>query len=313
MACPIWPEHRDHGSASQRIAYGASGAPRTATVVACPVCGEFEISIMASEELKRAVPDEIRWRLSWATRSASEAGAPLRLLSADLKRTAESVAEPQSPVEKADLLLKVLGSRTRALGERVGFDPKMGWPLIYARGEREAARLLTSLKRLDYLSFLADGSGIELTFKGWERLQALRLVPTVSTKVFVAMWFDPSMDPVFDDGIFPALQALGYDPIRVDREHFLGKIDDYIVKSIRESCMVVADFTGHRQGVYWEAGFGFGLGLPVVYTCRESEIGDAHFDTRQYNHVCWTDAADLARKIRERIEATITNRPKPRT
>ena len=32
---------------------------------------------------------------------------------------------------------------------------------------------------------------------------------------------------------------------------------------------MVCDLTGYRGGVYFEAGFASGLGLPVIYTCRK--------------------------------------------
>jgi nucleoside 2-deoxyribosyltransferase len=32
---------------------------------------------------------------------------------------------------------------------------------------------------------------------------------------------------------------------------------------------LVCDLTGYRGGVYFEAGFAYGLGLPVIYICRK--------------------------------------------
>ncbi|MCY3659532.1 MAG: hypothetical protein OXG36_10995, partial [Caldilineaceae bacterium] len=85
---------------------------------------------------------------------------------------------------------------------------------------------------------------------------------------FVAMWFDTSMEEAYDQGFMPAIEAAGYEPYRVDREHFLGKVDDRIIDAIRQSRFVVADFTcgsdGARGGVYFEAGFAHGLGIQVV-------------------------------------------------
>jgi nucleoside 2-deoxyribosyltransferase len=67
----------------------------------------------------------------------------------------------------------------------------------------------------------------------------------------------------------------------------------------------VADFTLHKAGVYFESGFALGLGIPVIWTCREDELVKTHFDTRQYNHVVWKDEQDLFEKLKRRIEATI--------
>jgi len=48
-----------------------------------------------------------------------------------------------------------------------------------------------------------------------------------------------------------------------------------------------------------------GLGIPVIWTCREDHKKNLHFDTRQYNHIFWADEADLFEKLGQRIEATI--------
>lgn len=82
-----------------------------------------------------------------------------------------------------------------------------------------------------------------------------------------------------------------------------GKIDDRIIAEIRIAGLVVADFTGGRGGVYYEAGYAQGLGIPVVWTCREDYFREkgVHFDTRQYNHIVWRDAADLREKLKNRL------------
>ena len=133
---------------------------------------------------------------------------------------------------------------------------------------------------------------------------------------FVAMWFDPLMDSTYDRGFKRGIEQAGYKPYRVkdDRNHS-NKIDDLIMAEIRRSRFVVADFTcgqvedrkGNpayipRASVYFEAGFAQGLGIPVVYTCREDFMDCLAFDTRQINHMEWVDKEDLARKLKDRLE-----------
>jgi hypothetical protein len=51
--------------------------------------------------------------------------------------------------------------------------------------------------------------------KGWERVDEVRPsmgVGMLLRDVFVAMWFDKSMNPVYEDGIRPAIVQAGYDP-----------------------------------------------------------------------------------------------------
>lgn len=58
-------------------------------------------------------------------------------------------------------------------------------------------------------------------------------------------------------------------------------------------------------------GFALGLGLPVIWLCREDELAGVHFDNRQYNFILWQpDALDeLERRLKNRIEATLGHGP----
>jgi hypothetical protein len=158
---------------------------------------------------------------------------------------------------------------------------------------------------------------IKLTAKGFERMEALESGAAPTRQAFVAMWFDPSMDAAFDKGFEPAIREAGYDPRRIDRKEHNNKIDDEIIAEIRRSRFVVADFTCGavtvddkpiavaRGGVYYEAGFAQGLNIPVIWSCHEKMINHVHFDTRQFNHITWTNPADLKTKLLNRIRAVI--------
>ena len=72
---------------------------------------------------------------------------------------------------------------------------------------------------------------------------------------------------------------------------------------------MVADFTGNRGGVYYEAGFAGGLGIPVIWIVHEDDLDDVHFDTRQYNHITYSTPEELRDKLKARILATIQTSP----
>ena len=67
----------------------------------------------------------------------------------------------------------------------------------------------------------------------------------------------------------------------------------------------MADFTENNAGVYYEAGLPRGLGIKVISTCHSDFVKKLHFDTRQYNHVVWSSAAELRSKLNDRIVATV--------
>ena len=101
----------------------------------------------------------------------------------------------------------------------------------------------------------------------------------------------------------------GYEPKRIDRHPHNQKIDDEIIAMIRRSKFVIADLTGQRGGVYFEAGFAMGLGREVIWTCCKDELDkhEIHFDTRQYYFVTWEPdkLSDFQERLHNRIEAIV--------
>lgn len=66
-----------------------------------------------------------------------------------------------------------------------------------------------------------------------------------STRCFVAMAFMGDMEPIYTEGIFNAIEANGFRPIRVDKEHTENEqtINDFIIASIKQSRFCIADLT----------------------------------------------------------------------
>ena len=130
------------------------------------------------------------------------------------------------------------------------------------------------------------------------------------------MWFDESMDDVWENAIKPGIEDAGYEAIRIDRKEHLSKIDDEIIAELRRARFVVADFThgddGARGGVYYEAGFAYGLNLPFIFSCRKDSIGRVHFDTHQYPHILWEmgELDAFRRALTTRIGAAIGDGPR---
>jgi nucleoside 2-deoxyribosyltransferase len=128
------------------------------------------------------------------------------------------------------------------------------------------------------------------------------------------MWFDTQMNSAWEKGLKTAIKNCGYDPERVcDRPHN-SDICDEIIACIKNAKFVVADFTGNRGGVYYEAGFAHGLGKQVILTCRKDwfegktegkDDEKIHFDLNHHNFIIWDDPDDLAQQLTWRIKATI--------
>jgi hypothetical protein len=187
--------------------------------------------------------------------------------------------------------------------------------MAWAENESELRFLLIEylVKGVGFLSQEGAGDSHDLAFrissKGWEHLQAQGM--SDSSTAFVAMWFNEEVNSVWEQAIYPAIDEAGYSPLRIDKKHHNNKIDDEIIASIRGAKFVVADFTGQRGGVYYEAGFAGGLGKPVIWCVRNDDISNLHFDTRQFNHLVWSpdDLQQFKEDLRLRILSTLGKGP----
>ncbi len=248
--------------------------------------------------------------LSGFTRNTYEAGNHAHLTNQNIEPILQACIKPQ-PLEAIDIILRYFQRKTgEAPGQYIRLD-EINYPLIYGVDGNEISYYVKLLiGDLQYIETnRVSPSAYRLTVKGWERLAQIGLQQKLLDQAFVAMWFDASTEEAYNKGIQPAIEQLHYHPVVMNRLEHNDKICDRIIAEIRKSSILVADFTGHRGGVYFEAGFTLGLGIPVIWTCREDDFDNLHFDTRQYNHIKWTTPEDLKQKLVDRIEATIALRP----
>ena len=123
------------------------------------------------------------------------------------------------------------------------------------------------------------------------------------------MNFDAKLKEAYSKAIEPAVKSLGFVPIRIDSKEHVDTVMDQIIAEIKESRFVIADFTGQRGGVYFEAGFAKGLGLDVIWCCREDDMDKLHFDVKGFNIIVWNNCEELEKRLRDRIRAIIGNGP----
>lgn len=158
---------------------------------------------------------------------------------------------------------------------------------------------------------------ISLTSEGLKHQSEKQRNHLNSKLCFVAMWFNdkedelkPNMEDIYRDYIKPAVDNtdLKFEADKINDIQHVNDINDEIITRIRRSRFVVADFTGDRGGVYFEAGFALGLGIPVIFTCHknwfngfvkpkcnnceneaEKKQERVHFDLAHRNFLLWTD------------------------
>lgn len=130
---------------------------------------------------------------------------------------------------------------------------------------------------------------------------------------FVIQPFDADkFDKRFGEVYSPAIRDAGLDPYRVDQDPAVDVPIDAIEKGIRASAVCLADITTDNPNVWYELGFAFASGRPVVMVCSDERTGKKYpFDIQHRTIIPYkahspSDFVKLKSDISSRIKALIT-------
>ncbi len=287
----------------------------------CPNCGIFRVSDIFNDEdivTQKKLPKYI---LAGYARELSDNGKEAFFCTDSLQSILDSPLIPQSPFEKLDKLLLWYYRQSDSFGKLIKISDAPA--ICYAKDQRELEKLydqiidkylIPNIKGGDLFS---GNQNVSLTLQGHQHCVNLLSSKSRTTNAFVAMWFGEDLSSAYNNAIAPAIEECGFRPVRVDNVEHNNDITDEIIVGIKESRFVVADMTGYRGGVYYEAGFAHGLGIPVIFTCRkdwfDGEKDDGgkivkekiHFDISHQNIIIWEAEDELRKRIVNRIRATI--------
>jgi nucleoside 2-deoxyribosyltransferase len=315
----------------------------------CKMCGPIKLTEIAVERIQmQEFAEGEKHILSISLRNRSflqgNKAPPKPLSSRDLKNLI-SLYQPLDPLDKMNHALLTIDRLTKKAGDRIKIPLPDDLFLYHCKEESELETIL---------SYLVDTGDIKaqditspayklwITAKGYQTLRELKQTNKESNSCFVAMWFNPELKAVYGQAIQPAIEYIEegateprFRAVRIDNEEHVNDINDEIIAQIRRSRFMVCDLTGYRGGVYFEAGFAHGLGMPVIYTCRkdwcdEDQLKDdagkiveflkdssarpiqvkkegVHFDLAHRNRIEWEiDKLDEFKlKLENRIKAVI--------
>lgn len=128
----------------------------------------------------------------------------------------------------------------------------------------------------------SSGLGYMLTMHGWAKYEELKKQHIDNRTAFMAMKFNAADVDAAVNGCFrPAVSRAGFELRILNERQEAGLIDDHLRAGLLAARFVISDLTHGSYGAYWEAGFGEGRGVPVIYTCQKSawEQNKTHFDT----------------------------------
>lgn len=276
----------------------------------CSRCGRYTISGTAEAVAERKDKSA---ELSGWIRERNILDIEIPMLTSSFLEEVVKTLPSYSPLEKQNKLLKAIELLTAYPGREVVLIPEHEVSLAWAENEEEFKYYIKSLMDRGLIEIPNAGRRtlsdplypMVITAAGWEHLEKEETNLASKIQAFVAMSFDKDLMPVYENAIAPAIESTGYRPYRVDSKPHLERIDAKIIAEIKNSRFVVADVTQQKAGVYYEAGFAHGLGIPVIWCVRHDDLDNVHFDTRQYNHILWETEDELKEQLRDVILATI--------
>lgn len=136
---------------------------------------------------------------------------------------------------------------------------------------------------------------------------------TKRNQIFVAMMFSDETNDVYQNCYKKVIQSLNYACMRIDEKDFTGSIISEITSEISDSVAIIADLTGNRGGVYYEAGVARGLQLcnhpiKLLLTCKQDFFNKekVHFDVSGDNILLYNDTSDLIEKLNKRLQTVLS-------
>lgn len=138
---------------------------------------------------------------------------------------------------------------------------------------------------------------------------------TKRNQIFIAMMFSEETDLFYENAYKPVIQEMNYSVMRIDEKEYTGSVINEIQSEITDSVALIADLTGNRGGVYFEAGIARGLQMcnhpiKLILTCQKDffDTQKVHFDVSGDNILLYNDIEDLKMKLKSRIEAVLSTR-----
>ena len=289
----------------------------------CDICGQFDLSPRAFKLVKR--DEDLRYKFRVMLKERLLKGftefltITVKAHDAENHITVEELISryPRSAGEMIDRTLLNLSMFMPHPFSECNIDYQQMPSVTFARNPQEAFNMVQTLLSMGYITYKPSGGGTDgipsgkvaygVTSDGWKKIEESLKSNINSKQAFVAMWFNDEMISIWEEGLSKGIEDAGYLAFRIDNKEHNDKICDEIIAEIRRSKFVVADFTKNRGGVYFEAGFALGLGIPVIWTVRQDFLKEegVHFDTRQYNHIDYNTPDELRNRLSNRIRATI--------
>jgi predicted lactoylglutathione lyase len=176
---------------------------------------------------------------------------------------------------------------------------------------REAERLIYGIKTQGE-KFNRCGNLTALLRQLYKRKYDGIVIPPIKKRnqIFVAMMFNDEMDAIYQNVYKLTIQSHNFSALLIDEKQYNGSIIGEITTEINDSIALIADLTGNRGGVYYEAGVARGLQLcnhpiQLIFTCSKDffDTDGVHFDVKGDNIIIYSTEDNLKQRLSDRIKS----------
>jgi hypothetical protein len=215
----------------------------------CKKCGPINLSEEAVDKLRlQTFKEDEKQIIRVELRNASfkRGNKPsLDPLSMDDLEKLIHLYRPLDPLDKMDHALLTIDRLSKKAGEKIKIPVQYDAFLYHCSGQSEVLTILTYLvEHGDIKAHDPQNPHNELwiTAKGYQRLRELKQSNKESSLCFVAMWFNPEMQKVYEHAVKPAIEFVEegqtesrFKAIKIDNVEHINDINDEIIATIRRS------------------------------------------------------------------------------
>jgi hypothetical protein len=174
---------------------------------------------------------------------------------------------------------------------------------VYAKNIKEIRYYIEHLNDRGLITKHPSSNSVKISVNRFDYLESERKMIKLD-QCFCAMSFSPEHNYIYEEFIQPAVRQAGYKCTRVDEDPHNNGVVDKIKAFILQSKFVIADLTGNKNGVYYEAGWADRGGQEVIFTCEKNDFHNVYFDVQHLPFIQWSKdrMPDAIEKLKWKIE-----------
>lgn len=231
-------------------------------------------------------------------RELTDSDEPVEIAFEDIDTIENSPRIPVAIEEKGMRLLQYLYRHSEEPEQSVLIHPlAANYNLTYSPNLQEFVYIIEKLR--EEQSIIRDGMSLVLTEKGRSEAAA-RAGGRKLKACFVLLSDNEEIRSDWTEKVLPKIEQCGYFP-RLFNPYGKGNIDNPSIELLSESKLIIADLTNHATEVYFAAGYGLGMGIPVTWTIKRSHLDKLTVKSHQLRPLIWDTAEELADIFQQRL------------